>query len=262
MFHALRASRLTPIWVLLGTLLIVGFAAAAAGRANVPATGLVAAYVDVNGNGVDDTCETGDIVADPDAEAAADAAVDLDGNGTISVSEAAQSDRIGGVNCNHGGYVSWVAQGSCADPTPTATPEQPALVTGDAPEDTTEEVAADTTCDETAAQPTETPTDATEEAADTTCVEVPPPDHDPALDEQQNGHGKWVSTVAQSDATGGKNCNHGGAVSEAAKMDHEAAKAARDAAKAEREAAREARKAARDAAKAARGHGKGNPHQD
>jgi hypothetical protein len=29
--------------------------------------------------------------------------------------------------------------------------------------------------------------------------------------------------VAQSDAIGGKNCNHGGAVSEAAKKDHEAA---------------------------------------
>ena len=55
----------------------------------------------------------------------------------------------------------------------------------------------------------------TEQAADTTCVEVPP-DRDPALDEQKNGHGKWVSTVARSDAIGGKNCNHGGAVSEAA----------------------------------------------
>ena len=216
MSHALRASRLTPIWVLLGTLLIVGFAAGAVGRSSAPPTGLVAAYVDINGNGIDDTCEAGDIVADPDAAAADDEAVDLDGDGTISVSEAAQSDRIGGVNCNHGGYVSWVAHGSCADPTPT--PPQPALVTGDAPEDATDETSAgSTSCDATADQPTEEEsTDSTEQAADTTCVEVPPPDRDPALDQQKNGHGKWVSTVAQSDAIGGKNCNHGGYVSSVA----------------------------------------------
>ena len=251
MLHALRASRLTPIWVLVATLLIVGFAAGAVGRSGASPTGLVAAYVDVNGNGIDDTCETGDIVADPDAAAAEDAAVDLDGDGTISVSEAAQSGRIGGANCNHGGYVSWVAQGSCADATPTPTPAQPAFVTGDAPEDATDETNTESSsCDQTAVEPTETPTDATEQAADTTCVEVPPPDRDPALDEQKNGHGKWVSMVAQSDAIGGKNCNHGGAVSEAAKKDHEAAAAAREAAKAER-------KAARDAAKLAREHGKG-----
>jgi len=249
--HALRASRLTPIWVLVATLLIVGFAAGAVGRSGASPTGLVAAYVDVNGNGIDDTCETGDIVADPDAAAAEDAAVDLDGDGTISVSEAAQSGRIGGANCNHGGYVSWVAQGSCSDATPTPTPAQPAFVTGDAPEDATDETNTESSsCDQTAVEPTETPTDATEQAADTTCVEVPPPDRDPALDEQKNGHGKWVSMVAQSDAIGGKNCNHGGAVSEAAKKDHEAAAAAREAAKAER-------KAARDAAKLAREHGKG-----
>jgi hypothetical protein len=259
--HALRASRLTPIWVLLATLLIVGFAAGAVGRSDASPTGLVAAYVDVNGNGIDDTCETDAVVADPAAAAAADAAVDLDGDGTISVSEAAQSDRIGGVNCNHGGYVSWVAQGSCADPTPTPTPVEPALVTGDAPEGATDETTDESTsCDETAEQPTETPTDSTEQAADTTCTEVPPPVRDPALDEQKNGHGKWVSTVAQSGAIGGKNCNHGGAVSEAAKKDHDAAKAARDAAKAEREAAREAKKAARAAAKAGGTHGNGNPH--
>jgi hypothetical protein len=254
---------LTPIWVLLATLVIVAFAAGRMAQpANVP-TGLVAAYVDVNGNGIDDTCETGDIVADPGAAAADDAAVDLDGDGTISVSEAAQSDRIGGKECNHGGYVSWVAHGSCADAAPTPTPEAPALVTGPEP-GTADEVTTETTsCDATETPTDETTTDeTTDAAADTTCVEVPPPDRDPALDEQKNGHGKWVSTVAQSDAIGGKNCNHGGAVSEAAKKDHEAAAAARAAAKAERAAEREAKKAARDAAKAAGGHGKGNPHQD
>jgi hypothetical protein len=217
---------MTPLWVLLGTLLIVGFAAGAVGRSHASPTGLVAAYVDVNGNGVEDTCETGDIVADPDAAAAEDAATDLDGDGTISVSEAARSDRIGGLDCDHGSYVSSVAQ------------------------------AAETATD---AAPTET---AADQAADTPCVEGPPPDHHRGLDKQKNAHGRWVSHVAQSDAIGGKDCNHGGAVSEAAKKDHRAAKAARDAAKATREAAREAKKAARDTGKAAGSHGKGNPHQD
>ena len=118
MSDALRRLTTDPIWVPAGDAAIVGFAAGAVGRSSAPPTGLVAAYVDINGNGIDDTCETGDIVADPDAAAADDEAVDLDGDGTISVSEAAQSDRIGGVNCNHGGYVSWVAHGSCEIPRP------------------------------------------------------------------------------------------------------------------------------------------------
>jgi hypothetical protein len=171
-----------------------------------------ATFEDINGNGIDDDCEENED-ANPDAVAAEMLAVDTNADGVISVTEAAHSDRVGGTNCNHGGYVSWVAQGSLDG--------------------------------------TETDEQATDEAPPAECVEVPPPDRDPALDEQKNGHGKWVSIVAQSDAKGGKNCNHGGAVSEAAKKDHEAAKAARDAAKAERDAARAA-------AKAARGHG--NPH--
>jgi hypothetical protein len=250
--NALRAPRLAPIWVLLATLIIVGFAAGRVARSTETPTGMVAAFVDLNGNDIDDTCETDPIVEDAAAAEEAETAVDLDGDGTISVSEAAQSDRIGGENCNHGGYVSWVAQGSCPDP--TAAPEQPALVTGPDPD----AVAETTSC----AEPTEEPTtEAAEVPTDTACEEVPPPERDPALDEQKNGHGRWVSTVAGSDAIGGKNCNHGGAVSEAAKKDQEAAKAARDAAKAEREAARAERKAAREAAKAARQHGQGKNKQ-
>ena len=63
--------------------------------------------------------------------------------------------------------------------------------------------------------------------------------------------GEYVSTVAQSDAVGGKNCNHGGAVSEAVHAAQVLAKEAREAAKAERAAERAAAKAERDAAKAA-----------
>ena len=205
------------------TLLVLMFTGLAAGRvvlndsgttvtADAPAApDTTATFEDTNGNGIDDDCET-NVVADPVKAAEADKAVDTNADGVISVSEAAHSPRIGGTNCNHGGYVSWVAQGSLAATTETT---------------------------DAAAAPT------------TTCVEVPPPPHDPALDEQKNGHGKWVSLVAQSLATGGKNCNHGGAVSEAAKKDHGAAAAARAAAKAVREAARAA-------AKAARQHGKPN----
>src|SRR6185312_4300794 len=61
-----------------------------------------------------DDCETG-VLADETAAAAADAAVDLNGDGTVSVSEAAQSDRTGGTNCNHGGYVTQVAHDTCGD---------------------------------------------------------------------------------------------------------------------------------------------------
>jgi hypothetical protein len=195
---------------------VLTFAGLVAGRVvlteEAPAAPLVttpdttASFEDLNGNGIDDDCEE-NVVENPTAAADALKIADLDADGVISVSEAARSGWTGGKNCNHGGYVSWVAHGS-----PAATTEQ-------------------------AAAPT------------TACVPVAPPERDPALDTQKNGHGKWVSIVARSLATGGKNCNHGGAVSEAAKKDHAAAAAARDAAKAERAAARAA-------AKAAKKHGK------
>ncbi len=250
MYRSIRPTWVTATWVAL-LLVLVAFAASQARLPQAPPTGMVAAFVDVNGNDIDDSCEdpaTVEAEADPDAEQAAAEAVDLDGDGTISVSEAAQSDRIGGKNCNHGGYVSWVAHGSCPDPAPAEPVTEP--VTGPALD------AAPVAADPCAEAPAEEPT-AEAAAPVTECVEIPPPERDPALDEQKNGHGKWVSTVAKSDAIGGKNCNHGGAVSEAAKKDKEAAKAARDAAKAERDAAKAEKKAAREAAKAAKENGKG-----
>ncbi|MGZ9159871.1 MAG: hypothetical protein ACXW4T_01790 [Candidatus Limnocylindrales bacterium] len=188
-------------------------------------------WEDTDGNGVDDDCQAADPDADPEAAAAADDAVDLDGDDVISVSEAAKSGRIGGKNCNHGGYVSTVAHGDDV---------------ADADEDD------------------EADDEATESAAE--CET--PPDPEPVVEPVEetvvapNAHGKAVSKVAKSDEVGGKNCNHGGAVSEVAKekADKAAAKAERDAAKAERKAARDAakaqRKAAHDAAKAAKHHGK------
>lgn len=199
-------------------------------------------FEDTDGNGVDDDCQEA-VVADPEAEAAAETAVDTDGDGVISVAEAAHSDRVGGKNCNHGGYVSTVAHGD------DAPAEEPA-----------EEANA------------EDPTDCAAPAEPDAGVTGPDLSEPDATDPETvvllaNAHGKAVSEVAKSDAVGGKNCNHGGAVSEAAHAD----KAARDAAKAEakearaaaraeakaaRDAAKAERKAARDAAKAAKAHGK------
>ena len=156
-------------------------------------------FEDVDGDGVDDDCDS-EVVPDPDAEAAATAAVDLDGDGVVSVAEAAQSARIGGPNCNHGGYVSFVA--GEADETDDA--------------------------------------DETEPAETTECEEVPAPAFDPAVLDTPGGFGSYVSSVAQSDAVGGKNCNHGGAVSAAVKVAKDAAAVLRQAAKAERAAERAA----------------------
>jgi hypothetical protein len=146
-------------------------------------TDTTATFEDANGDGIDDDCQDGTV---PD-QAAADAAIkaaDTDGDGTISVSEAAHTDWVGGANCNHGGYVSGVAGGQGDDA--GAEPAKPTRA-------------------ECEAATSGTPT-STEERAPT--------------DTSPSAHGEAVSKVAHSDAVGGKNCNHGGAVSEASKKDH------------------------------------------
>jgi hypothetical protein len=194
-------------------------------------------FEDVDGDGVDDDCENA-VVADEAAVDAAKLAADLDGDGTISVSEAAHTNWVGGTNCNHGGYVSGVAQANGCDAVETpATAETVSVVL------TVQAVEA--TCDAPVAEPLVEEEVPTECAATTPVVEpvvVPP------ADLAKNAHGKAVSEVAHDkSAVGGKNCNHGGAVSEAAKKDHAADKAARDAKKAEQKAARDARKDAHKA---------------
>ena len=67
-------------------------------------------WEDLNGDGVDDDCATSAVSADPAAAAAALLVVDVNADGKISTTEAAHSDWVGGVNCNHGGFVSWVTQ--------------------------------------------------------------------------------------------------------------------------------------------------------
>lgn len=203
---------------------------------------------DVDGNGVADTCQEA-VAADGVAAQAAFDLADLDGDGTISVSEAAQSDWIGGKNCNHGGYVSSVAKASedACDETPTEAPEVDASV-------------VETDCEAPAEETIEAP-EATDESAPAVCevtveptVDEPTVD-EPTVDEAPNAHGKAVSAIARSDAVGGKNCNHGGAVSEVAKANHGHNGADHAAIKA-------AKQAAKDAKQAAKTHGKGHQKQD
>lgn len=123
----------------------------------------VATFEDVNGDGIDDDCQTG-IVAHATAITAAMAAV--------------------GVNA------------AC-----TEDPETPEAESPDA--------------------------EAPDDAPTAVCVATPvvvPPVVDPTVEVAPNAHGVAVSTIAHSDAVGGKNCNHGGAVSAAAHAD-KAAKA-------------------------------------
>jgi hypothetical protein len=132
--------------------------------------------------------------------------------------------------------VSSVAQAACdtADE-PTTEPTDAAPAAADEDAEATDEATddpADSTCDEATEDPTEEPTDETD-TTPAVCEAAPaeqvPPDAEQPVDTSPNAHGKKVMTVAQSDAVGGKNCNHGGAVSEVAKdhSDRDAAKAAR-----------------------------------
>jgi hypothetical protein len=201
-------------------------------------------FVDLDGNGVADSCDA--LVApDPVAAATAFTTADTDADGTISVTEAAHSGWIGGANCNHGGYVSSVAKTSgdtCDTETPPAADgdSDDGSADGDTDKDGDAPTTVITTVSTTVA-PAATDC-ATDPAADTTTTEapaavcpvvvVPPLAPVAPVDTAPNAHGKAVSLVAQSDAVGGKNCNHGGAVSAAAKKDHGAAADAKAAAKA------------------------------
>ena len=205
-------------------------------------------FEDLDGDGIDDDCDD-EVVADEAAATAAEEAADLDGDGVISTSEAAQSGRIGGKNCNHGGYVSTVAHGDDCDapadatetgtePTPTQTPTRHSLSTRPA----------------TSRPRKSRPRTPRIPPRSPWCARRRPQSKSRSSKSRStlapNAHGKAVSKVAQDkDAIGGKNCNHGGAVSEAAKKDHAAKDAAKAAAKAEK---------AKNHADKAKSHGKKN----
>jgi hypothetical protein len=207
-----------------------------------------ATFEDLNGDGIDDDCQDA-VVADQTAADAAIKAADTNGDGTISVSEAAHTDWVGGANCNHGGYVSTVAHASgddCGAETPDGSDEGTGA---DAPAGTTlvkAEGDEGSSGDENGDEATESETDqvaqgdqadctGASQQATTTQDETPPAecqatapaaptttsDQQTPEDTSPNAHGKAVSEVARTPGlVGGKNCNHGGAVSEAAKKDH------------------------------------------
>jgi FtsZ-interacting cell division protein ZipA len=118
--------------------------------------------------------------------------------------------------------------------------------------DVDENTDEDTSVDEDASEDADEDTD-TDETADQESETEPQTPTDT--------HGACVAAVAQSDAVGGKNLNHGGAVSEAARVTCKSTDApvsprtdklaARDA----RLAARDARQAEHEATKATRAHG-------
>ena len=189
------------------------------GELDPPVVDTTLTWEDLDGDGIDDDCDHA-VVADPAAVLASDAAADLDGDGTISVDEAAQTERTGGPECNHGGYVDGVA-----------------TALGETDEDEDE----DPVDEEQPAEPCDT--------------DVLPP-FDPAIFNGSGAFGAYVAAVAASDVVGGANCNHGGAVRAAVHAAREAAtelRAAEKAARAaERESARAERAAERDAEKAER----------
>lgn len=185
-------------------------------------------WVDVNGNGVADGCETAPVVANEAAVADANLAADLDGDGTISTSEAAQTDWVGGANCNHGGYVSTVAGNSAETCDGADSPDSSA----DGSDQDADHAAIETstgTAPVTTDPCTEDAPDASEtgDTAPTVCEAAPVADGTTVVAVPMTH-----VQVAQSDAVGGKNCNHGGAVSESAKAAAQAAKAERAAARA------------------------------
>ena len=174
-----------------------------------------ATYEDIDGNGIDDDCQDVAAVEDLEAAAAELLTVDLDANGVISTSEAAHSPRTGGKNCNHGGYVSWIAHQNhnCAVEPPVVEPTVVLIVT--------------------------TPPDAEPEVDEAACDPVT---GDAAI---TAAHKDKVAAAAARAASKAERT----LAREARKAERAAAKAA---SKAERNAAKDAKKAAHAAAKAAK----------
>jgi len=239
MLRKLRSKSLAGAGAVLLVLSMTGLAAAAT-LVDDTTPDTLSTFQDLNGNGIDDDCETA-VEANAEAVTLAMTAVDVNADGVISVTEAAHSGWVGGVNCNHGGYVSTVAHGTAEDCDEAETPEG-------SPEDS-DHAAIETSpgtalaaCSEEAPEADEAD-DAAKDAARAACEAAQAAGTPLVLAPMTHVE------LAQSDVVGGKNCNHGGAVSEANK-----------AAKAERDAAKLAAREARQAAHAAKSHGKHAKH--
>jgi hypothetical protein len=194
----------------------------------VPDVDTTATFEDVDGNGIDDDCQAEVAVAAPDAVTAEQATVDTDADGVISTTEAAHSARIGGKNCNHGGYVSWIAQHKhdcVTEPTEAET--------GDAGDEDGTEPA-----DQTVVLVVTTPPDAEPDAD--ACDSTGDETEDADADSAKKNH--LAAAAARLAAKAERKLAH-----ETAKTERQAAHAA---SKAERAAAKAAKAAARQAAKA------------
>ena len=192
-----------------------------------------ATFEDIDGNGIDDDCQDVAAVADEEAAAAELLTVDVEGNGTISTTEAAHSPRIGGKNCNHGGYVSWIAH---QDVTCVVEPTEPVA---DVP---TEEGAIELVVAEDRGQEEGTNEEVVEPEDDACADASDAMKTEKAAAAALRAALKAERTLARETAKAERTAAH-----EAAKAERTAA---RDASKAERAAARAAAKAERTAAKA------------
>jgi len=251
MLHNVRSKWLAGGGAVLLALSMTGLAAAATLVDDTTPTTL-ATFEDLNGNGIDDDCEAG-VTANADAVTLAMAAVDTNADGVISTTEAAHSGWVGGVNCNHGGYVSMIAKSSGDECDEADAPEAPEATTDEGESDEGDHAANETSTGE----PT-VAADCSEDAPDAETADESDAAKDAARAACQAALAAGTPIVlapmthvelAQSDVVGGKNCNHGGAVSDANK-----------AAKAERDAAKLAAREARAAAKALKVHGKHAKH--
>jgi hypothetical protein len=196
----------------------------------VPDVDTTATYEDVDGNGIDDDCQAEVATAAPDAVTAEQATVDTNADGVISTTEAAHSARTGGANCNHGGYVSWIAQSKHDCVTEPTAGEPTAEESGDSDEPTEGEIVLVVT----------TPPDA-EPDADAAACDEPADAASVKKDHKAAAAARLAAKVER-------------------KLAHAAAKAERTLAhqtsKAERQAAKATRAAERAVAKAAKGKNK------
>jgi hypothetical protein len=221
-----------------------------------PAPDTSGTWEDIDGNDIDDDCQAVAAAPDETAAAAADAAIDLNGDGIVSTSEAAHSGRIGGPNCNHGGYVSEIAKGKhTAD---CATNETPDASDPEAPDDS---------------QPAIVLTSASSDEDDQGEDADQGDQGDQGEDADQGGQGQPVvdgggTTTCADTATATTAAADHAAAKDARKAAHDAAKAQREvdraARKAEKAAAHQAKHLAKQAAHAAKhgqtakAHGKGH----
>jgi hypothetical protein len=255
MLHNVRSKWLAGGGALLLAFSMTGLAAAATLVDDTTPTTL-ATFEDLNGNGIDDDCETA-VTADAALATTAMAAVDTDADGVISTTEAAHSGWVGGVNCNHGGYVSMIAKSSDDECDAAEAPEAPEATTNEDADEGSPEDSNHAALETSTGEPTVV-ADCSEDAPDAETADEGDAAKDAARAACEAALAAGTPIVlapmahvelAQSDVVGGKNCNHGGAVSEANK-----------AAKAERDAAKLAAREARDAARALKTHGKHAKH--